>query len=369
MSLPDRYLEDRNFAEESQDENYGFGPIATKREETVVFHSYAAVAAVVFLLVAFAKGWIDGWKGWIEVGAGLFLQAAFIIIASVIRQACYFVDEARHAKCRHRGSYRSAWQACSGVPFTTRWPVLVTLMLSLLVSFLHIHVVLGILSHHWHWMLLFAFLCLLMTWRKVPFDIVMSSDPDLMPGVELAYSAFHAYYGTMVHTLLDRIKKYEEDNKVEMAVKKLFILMPSSCRIDSVLGAGHDDDSIEPANSMRELCLNRAGVKGREFKNTVYLINNGGDDPFYCLAEGATPLLTLRNMKEHSKLTEAQMREQVCYFYQALEELLKNDEKCANLFRLVLYEDSDGSRIRKVSNILREEILRERQRVASKSCV
>ncbi|XP_064457177.1 stimulator of interferon genes protein-like isoform X2 [Ornithodoros turicata] len=183
----------------------------------------------------------------------------------------------------------------------------------------------------------------------------MSSRSD--PGVGLAYTAFFTYYRTVALSLLQRIKAYEEYNGIRIPVKKVFVLMPTSCCVAPELGDGKDD-GIEVANSMEEVRAPRAGTRHRTFKNTVYLIKNG-DDPLYCVAEGPTPLLTLYDMKERNVLTESEMVEQMHIFCRKLERLLDSEDSCVGLFRLIIYEDRGNEKVAKVSEILREEILKE----------
>ncbi|CAN8017226.1 unnamed protein product [Ixodes persulcatus] len=162
----------------------------------------------------------------------------------------------------------------------------------------------------------------------------------------------------LVAALRERIGKYEDDHGVKLAVKKLFILLPSSCYIDPLLGSGQDED-LEPTTSIEDVNIPRAGTKERIFTNTVYKIRNGDGEPYYCLAEGATPLLTLHDMLVHSELSAEQQREQMLIFYYKLRELLERHQACSANFLLVPYCDKnpDGS-TKKVSSVLRDEIRR-----------
>uniref|UniRef100_A0A6B0V4Y4 Putative stimulator of interferon protein n=1 Tax=Ixodes ricinus TaxID=34613 RepID=A0A6B0V4Y4_IXORI len=218
--------------------------------------------------------------------------------------------------------------------------------------------VLGFLRDQWHLLLLMGLVCQLCTWWRHRLGLLPVNRGGPMPGEGLAYSAFCTFFRRLPESLRERISKYEDDHGVKLAVKKLFILLPSSCYIDPLLGSGQDED-LEPTTSIEDVNIPRAGTKERIFTNTVYKIRNGDGEPYYCLAEGATPLLTLHDMVVHSELSAEQQWEQMCIFYHKLKELLDRHQACSANFLLVPYCDKnpDGS-MKKVSSVLRDEIRR-----------
>ncbi|KAH9382221.1 hypothetical protein HPB48_022328 [Haemaphysalis longicornis] len=136
--------------------------------------------------------------------------------------------------------------------------------------------------------------------------------------------------------LRERMLQYEQDNEVRLAVRKLFILMPMSCYIEPVLGSSGDED-IEVANPMDDLVLSRGGTQARTYNNTVYKIRNGDDRPYYVVAEGATPLLTLNEMRECGELTAEQLQEQIINFLEKIHELVYANAACRSSILLLPY--------------------------------
>ncbi|KAL1437724.1 hypothetical protein MTO96_048677 [Rhipicephalus appendiculatus] len=179
------------------------------------------------------------------------------------------------------------------------------------------------------------------------------------PAPGLAYSVFFTYYRPLCLTLQERMTQYEQDNDVVLAVKKLIVLMPRSCYIEPELGVGGDED-IEVANHMDELKISRAGTRERKYTNTVYKIRNGDDSPYYCVAEGASPLLTLNDMRECGELTVEQERAQMSKFCDKLRDLVNTNAACRSRILLVEYDDmSEDGRPVPVSSILRNVIRKE----------
>ncbi|KAM7308510.1 stimulator of interferon genes protein isoform X1 [Ixodes scapularis] len=215
----------------------------------------------------------------------------------------------------------------------------------------HWDMVLGFLRDQWNLLLLMGLVCQLCTWwaSEVQWQHQRERRETAHVGEGMAWSFFFGYIRVLQdpvsagrgrdaepYSLRERISKYEDDHGVKLAVKKLFILLPSSCYIDPLLGSGQDED-LEPTTSIEDVNIPRAGTKERIFTNTVYKIRNGDKEPYYCLAEGATPLLTLHDMRVHSELSAEQQREQMFIFYHKLKELLERHQACSANFLLVPY--------------------------------
>uniref|UniRef100_V5H0H5 STING ligand-binding domain-containing protein n=2 Tax=Ixodes ricinus TaxID=34613 RepID=V5H0H5_IXORI len=101
--------------------------------------------------------------------------------------------------------------------------------------------VLGFLRDQWHLLLLMGLVCQLCTWWRHRLGLLPVNRGGPMPGEGLAYSAFCTFFRRLPESLRERISKYEDDHGVKLAVKKLFILLPSSCYIDPLLGSGQDE--------------------------------------------------------------------------------------------------------------------------------
>uniref|UniRef100_G3MMF1 STING ligand-binding domain-containing protein n=1 Tax=Amblyomma maculatum TaxID=34609 RepID=G3MMF1_AMBMU len=283
-----------------------------------------------------------------------------VLAVVAIRQCCYLLCELQRLPAI---SAQEVWKAavqCCQLPLTTWLVFLVCLLLSLLT-------VLEDSGHIWETInrdgyvhFLVALVTVLCLWNRTVLGWAMavtSNSPVVGDG--MACSVFCGYYRPLSQTLRERMAQYEQDNDVVLAVKKLIILMPTSCYIEPELGVGGDED-IEVANRMDNLVISRAGNKERIFTNTVYKIRNGDDSPYYCVAEGATPLLTLNDMRECGELTAQQQQEQMNNFCDKIRELVEANTACRSRFLLVQYNDvrEDGTPV-PVSSVLRNVIRKE----------
>ncbi|CAN7999426.1 unnamed protein product, partial [Ixodes hexagonus] len=346
--------------------NYGFGPIPQRRGGKLPFFFFCFLVAVAIVVCLVFKRIED-------TGVHLFVITVAMVLALVLSQACYLVDELCHLRDRHGGRCRSAVLLCVRFPAATYVTVGMMLLLSVLMAVQHWDMVLGFMHDHWDLLMLMGLICQLCTWWGSPVQWLHQREQQETAhvGEGMAWSFFFGYIRVLqapisagrgrdaeYFSLRERINKYEDDHGVRLAVKKLFILLPSSCYIDPLLGGGQDED-LEATRSLEDVNIPRAGTKERIFTNTVYKIKNGDEEPYYCLAEGATPLLTLHDMRVHSELSAEQQREQMCIFYHKLKQLFERHPACNANFVLVPYCDKnpDGS-VKKVSAVLRDEIRR-----------
>ncbi|XP_077540578.1 stimulator of interferon genes protein-like isoform X2 [Haemaphysalis longicornis] len=295
-----------------------------------------------------------------EIGVQVFLTAASVLAAVMVRQCCYLVCELHRLRVK---SASNAWHVlvqCAKLPFSA-WLVF---GLCFVCSFLSVKDDIPFLRHTFasvgYVHFLVALVTMLCVWNRTYLGWATATRSGPMPGVGMAYSSFCTYYRPLRHTLRDRMIQYEQDNEVKLAVHKLVILMPASCYIEPELGSGGDDD-IEVANPMDDLVVSRAGTRKRSYTNTVYKIRNGsGESPYYVVAEGATPLLTLNDMRECGELTSEQQREQMTNFCDKIRELMEANAACRSRFLLLQYQDTneDGSPV-PVSSVLRNAIRKE----------
>ncbi|KAM7300947.1 stimulator of interferon genes protein [Ixodes scapularis] len=325
-------------------ENNGFGPVLQRRSGRLPFGLFCLLVSVGIAVCLVFKQIQD-------TGVHLFVVTLTMVLALVLSQACYLVDELCHLRERHGGRCWPAVLLCLRFPLATYLSVGVLLLLSVLMALQRWDMVLGFLRDQWHLLLLMGLVCQLCTWwaSEVQWQHQRERRESAHVGEGMAWSFYFGYIRVLQdpvpagrgrnaepYSLRERISKYEDDHGVKLAVKKLFILLPSSCYIDPLLGSGQDED-LEPTTSIEDVNIPRAGTKERIFINTVYKIRNGDGEPYYCLAEGATPLLTLHDMLVHSELSAEQQWEQMCIFYHKLKELLERHQACSANFLLVPY--------------------------------
>ncbi|XP_034934625.1 stimulator of interferon genes protein [Chelonus insularis] len=172
-------------------------------------------------------------------------------------------------------------------------------------------------------------------------------------GTGMAYSYFYGYLriilppdGLQNPGIRTKMVDYESHHNVKIPVKKLFILIPKSGHIPPDLKDA-SDNWLEGTTSLTNVIRDRAGIKRRSYKNTVYKIHPEGEDsnhrPVYITVEGATPMLTLNEIIKHShKQTEIYRhshKEIVAVFYKTLQELLNSDPDCRDVCELIYYDD------------------------------
>lgn len=293
-----------------------------------------------------------------EIGVQVAATAMIVLLVMAGRQCCYLLCDLHRLQGKSASGILNAAVECFQLPRTTWLVILTCTILSFLTVYEDPNELSATLKRQGHVHFLVAFITMLCVWRRTQLGWTLATTSS-GPAAGLAYSVFFTYYRPLCLTLLERMTQYEQDNDVVLAVKKLIILMPRSCYIEPELGVGGDDD-IEVANHMDELKISRAGTRERKYTNTVYKIRNGDDSPYYCVAEGASPLLTLNDMQECGELTVEQKRMQMSKFSDKLRDLVNTNAACRSRILLVEYEDmTEDSRSVPVSSILRNAIRKE----------
>jgi hypothetical protein len=118
--------------------------------------------------------------------------------------------------------------------------------------------------------------------------------------------------------------------------------LPRDCCVYNKLSEESDDGKLEvPEDGAIEYDVARAGTV-LSYHNTVYKIKRDGcDSPLYVLAEYATPLSTLFDMRHtaEASLSEEDRDEQAKLFVRQLEAILENASESAvrNNYKLVPY--------------------------------
>ncbi|XP_071874755.1 transmembrane protein sting [Bombus fervidus] len=201
--------------------------------------------------------------------------------------------------------------------------------------------------------------------KENSFDIKSMKGLDY--GTSMAYSYYYGYLriilpstGSINKGLIEKIENIEDSHGIYISVPKLFILIPSSAYIPPNLKEA-SYHWMESAMNLEKEVLNRAGVKGRTYHNSVYKIYPNGqrlETPFYIVVEGASPLLTFYEVQKHAH-NETNVYKKYCKviiqkFYEKLKQLIDADPECADLCELIYYDDYDnnGSKVNVAKVIL-----------------
>ncbi|XP_078509459.1 stimulator of interferon genes protein [Lissotriton helveticus] len=139
--------------------------------------------------------------------------------------------------------------------------------------------------------------------------------------------------------------KENENLLILKETSKLHILIPVSCEMYDSLS--NVDSNIEFFKSLPPIYKDRAGVKQRVYKNSMYQIFDEEKRPHYCIVEYATPLASLREMSNLSSaaFSSEDRVQQAKLFYRTLENILETclEPEHRNLCRLVVYDDCQGN--------------------------
>ncbi|KAM3613141.1 uncharacterized protein V6R79_021243 [Siganus canaliculatus] len=160
----------------------------------------------------------------------------------------------------------------------------------------------------------------------------------------LAWSFYLGYLRLVLPRLEDSIAAFRsthQHNRLSWGrgSRKLLILIPLDANISHKLE--DEDDNISFYDNLPNTELDRAGVRGRVYKHSVYTVHDEKRKGHECVVEFATPLLTLYRMSQESSagFGEPERRQQVLLFYRTLQEILEHSLECRNRYRLILLND------------------------------
>uniref|UniRef100_A0A3P8SIZ7 Stimulator of interferon genes protein n=1 Tax=Amphiprion percula TaxID=161767 RepID=A0A3P8SIZ7_AMPPE len=121
--------------------------------------------------------------------------------------------------------------------------------------------------------------------------------------------------------------------------RKLLILIPLNANISHKLE--EEDDNIRFYDNLPNNEIDRAGVRGRVYKHSVYRVLDENGKGHECVVEYATPMLTLYSMSQESSagFGEPERRQQVLLFYRTLQDILEHSLDCRNRYKLILLDD------------------------------
>ncbi|XP_041728060.1 stimulator of interferon genes protein isoform X2 [Coregonus clupeaformis] len=156
----------------------------------------------------------------------------------------------------------------------------------------------------------------------------------------LAWSFHLGYLNLVLPRLEGSIAEFRASNMVgpfeTKGSRKLLILLPLNANITHKLEDA--DTNINFHDNLPNTEIDRAGVRGRVYKHSVYSVLDKDRQVHHCVVEYATPLLTLYKMSQESSagFGEKDRREQVLLFYRTLQDILDRSLECRNRYRLIL---------------------------------
>lgn len=160
----------------------------------------------------------------------------------------------------------------------------------------------------------------------------------------LAWSFYLGYLRLVLPRLENSIAAFRSTHQASCTSwgrgsRKLLILIPLNANISHKLE--DEDDNIRFYDNLPNNEIDRAGVRGRVYKHSVYRVQDEHGRGHECVVEYATPLLTLYNMSQESRagFGEPERRQQVLLFYRTLQDILENSLECRNRYRLILLSD------------------------------
>ncbi|XP_027865628.1 stimulator of interferon genes protein [Xiphophorus couchianus] len=158
----------------------------------------------------------------------------------------------------------------------------------------------------------------------------------------LAWSFYLGYLQLVLPSLeksIDSFRGSHRDSFWGRGSQKLLILIPLNANISHKLE--DEDGNIQFYDSLPNSELDRAGVRGRVYKHSVYRVKDKRGKAHDCAVEYATPLLTLYRMSQERSagFGASERRQQVLLFYRTLRDVLDQSLECRNRYRLILIKD------------------------------
>lgn len=275
------------------------------------------------------------------------LAALHVLITglnALVKGLCDFLEEIHHLKTRYYGKWTEAAKACfnfKGLVVSFLFPLCGLLFLAINDESFQTSLIRDILL---------ASICNLLyiaTGFQTPTQVDVSEICEknkLNVAHGLAWSYYIGYLKIILPEFKESLRLFKKENK-ELRSRnetcKLHILIPVSCEMyDSLANA---DSNIEFFKSLPPIYKDRAGVKQRVYKNSIYKIFDEEKRPHYCIVEYATPLASLREMSNLSSaaFSSEDRDQQAKLFYRTLENILETclEPEHRNLCRLVVYDD------------------------------
>ncbi|XP_066572457.1 stimulator of interferon genes protein isoform X2 [Amia ocellicauda] len=157
----------------------------------------------------------------------------------------------------------------------------------------------------------------------------------------LAWSFYVGYLGLVLPRLQESIEAYHKHKATVLKHRdtwKLHILIPLSCSVPDKLE--ETDNNIRFYENLPDTMIDRAGIRKRVFKHSIYSIYDEAMRPHYCVVEYATPLLTLYKMSQEASagFSAEERLQQATLFFRTLQVILDDSLECRNHYRLILLD-------------------------------
>ncbi|KAL8194329.1 UNVERIFIED_CONTAM: hypothetical protein K2H54_014900 [Gekko kuhli] len=289
-----------------------------------------------------------------HVAQCLIIHFMALQVGALVKGICTFIEEVRHVSARYHGKYLGALNAC----LDFRRHGLLLLLCWAAYSLLRKESGLPLCLKP-----TLVCLCQLLT---IVFGLQNPSAAEISEICErnnlnvahgLAWSYYIGYLKIILPHLKDSIRIFNENNNCLLKCKKtwkLHILIPLTCEVYDNLGKA--DSRIQFIGNLPEVSVDRAGIRRRTYKNSVYEVLDENQKTHYCVVEYATPLQSLHAMsQDDSAAFSRQARlEQAKLFCRTLEEILEKSKECSGCYQLLVYDDSGEND----KHFLSKEILR-----------
>ncbi|XP_006086577.1 stimulator of interferon genes protein [Myotis lucifugus] len=317
----------------------------------------AKIAAAVLLIACLAAFWVLG-ESPKHILQCLLLHLASLQLGLLFKRVCSLVEELCHVHSRYQGSYRRAVRACLGSPI--RCGVLV------LLSCYFYDPLSNEAGLPFIWMLPFlglseALSIILDLQGLAPAEIsTVCEQRNFNVAHGLAWSFYIGYLRLVLPGLPARIQSYNQSHNNILrgaASHRLYILFPLDCGVPDDLSVV--DPNIRLLDELPPQLIDRAGIKARVYKNSIYELLENGKLVGTCVLEYATPLKTLFAMSQDSRagFSRQDRLEQAKLFCRTLEDILADAPECQNNCRFIVYQEPEEES----SFSLSQEILRHLQ--------
>lgn len=179
----------------------------------------------------------------------------------------------------------------------------------------------------------------------------------------LAWSFYLGYLKLVLPRLEDSIAAFRATHSASpfqsRGSKRLLLLLPLNANIVHKLE--DEDTNIHFYDNLPNVEFDRAGVRGRVYKHSVYHVLDENGKSHQCVVEYATPLLTLYQMSHESSagLGDKERREQVRLFYKTLQDVLEHSLDCRNRYTLILLNDEHEDDPHFLSKIILKSLLQQ----------
>ncbi|XP_030622616.1 stimulator of interferon genes protein [Chanos chanos] len=181
----------------------------------------------------------------------------------------------------------------------------------------------------------------------------------------LAWSFYLGYLKLVLPELEGLVKQYYNLTGEVLRSPRLYILLPLNAAVSAKLE--EEDNLVSFHKNLPQLERDRAGVRSRVYKHSVYKVIDNNKEPHLCVVEYATPLLTLYQMSQDNSagFSEKERRQQVLLFYRTLRDILESSLECRNSYRLILLDDDHSED----PHFLSKEILKHLQQEEREFCL